>query len=194
MKPRTTAIAVIFILVLVIGFIAWGVQAKVDPNTGQPIYIADVIVAVEGRYSDFNPVHHILTNWQMSASAQNWRQASNLDLTAMQTQRSLSWFGQYAIWWATYKVQLKIMLMQNGQVANDADGKPLVTDVSFSLDFSPGQYEQTFSHGFRLQGVKEGTYTVRIQVMSSQYIDIHNSIDPTDDLQSVEFTQSFARS
>ena len=165
--------AVVILFIAIAGTLVWALQpSSTDGGDGGPLgYVCDVTLDLHATYSDFALTYdqvksHTISNWQVTTSTSNWRQEQNLNLLAIQGQA----FAEYAhhlyllaAFPGLYRVDLSVAFLQNGKTV-------LTTAHSFAVNMPQDWGVLPFEESWTITGVKAGTYTVQITILSGQYI------------------------
>ena len=165
--------AVVILLIVVVGTLIWAVQPKPPDggDGGSPRYICDVTLDLHATYSDFALTYdqvrsHSIANWQGTTSTSNWRQEQNLNLLAIQAQGVREYAHRLyllAAFPGHYRVDLSVAFLQNGKTV-------LTTGHSFIVEMPVDWGVLPFEESWTITGVKAGTYTIQIIILSGQWI------------------------
>lgn len=167
MQHAKRLIIILIFLAVIGGTLVWAMQKPADH--GGLVWISDVKIEMKGKYNDLDPFGHVLTSWEATASASNWRQAQNLDMLSLQGERAFAYVSHLAIWSEIYKVDLDIRFLQNGNVATAFDGGLLIREYSFTVNMPALAYQQDFAQSLTFSGIKPGTYTIQFTIQTGQY-------------------------
>lgn len=170
---KKTLVAVVILFIVIAGTLIWAVQPKPTDGTdgGSLGYICDVTLDLHATYSDFaltvdQITSHTISNWQVTTSTSNWRREQNLNLLAIQGQAFVEYAHHLyllAAFPGHYRVDLSIAFLQNGKTV-------LTTGHSFIVEMPQDWGVLPFEENWTITGVKAGTYTIQITILSGQYI------------------------
>jgi hypothetical protein len=188
---RKKLVALVFILIVVIsGVIVWALMPSSGGGGGYgQVWVCDATFDLKATYSDFaltvdQITSHRISDWHVTTSASNWREETNLDLLAMQAQRIEEYGHSLRLPLAAvpgdYPVDLKISFMQGSKTM-------LTTTHSFTVHMPVDWGVLPFEESWTITGVKAGTYTIQITILSGQY-----TLSPTNTKQSTyQFDATF---
>lgn len=165
--------AVVILFIVIAGILIWAVQPNpTDGGDGGSLgYICDVTLDLHATYSDFALTYdqvksHTISNWGVTTSTSNWRQEQNLNLFTIQGQAFVEYAHRLyllAAFPGHYRVDLSVAFLQKGKTV-------LTTGHSFIVEMPQDWGVLPFEESWTITGVKAGTYTIQITILSGQYI------------------------